>query len=118
MINETVFIVGACSFIVLAIYHMVGLPLARDIGFFLPIKTIAFSAPIIIVVALLQAMTGSWGWSMYVALTLALVYMALLAEALHLLLPKRAALRPFVRDSEVVPNWGNHIPDDDRFTHG
>ena len=93
MVNETVFIVGAVTLIVLAIYHMVGLQLAQYIGFFLPIKTVAFVSPAIIVVALLQAMIGPWGMPMYLALTLALFYMALFAEALHFLLPTRAQFR-------------------------
>ena len=83
MTYEAAFFAGAIAFIVLAIYHMVGLPLARDIGFFLPIKVVIFFAPVIMVVGALHAMIGPEK-TIYPGLALALAYSVLLWEGAHL----------------------------------
>ena len=112
MINETVFIVGAGTFIVLALYHLVGLSLAREIKFFLPIK-VAFGLSLVtIIIGLQQLMLGPEK-TIYWAGILALVSMGLLWFTLGLLLPKRAS----IPDSDVIPQWFPD-PNDDRFTHG
>ena len=112
VIHETVFIVGAIAFVILALYHLVGLPLARDIKFFLPIKVAVGLSLIMIILGLQQFMLGLEK-TIYLAGTLVLVYMGVLCLALRLLFPKRT----LVGDKDVVPEWFP-VVDDDRFSHG
>jgi len=113
VINETVFIVGAGTFIVLALYHLVGLPLARDIKFFLPINVAVGLSLVMIILGLQQLMLDP-EVNIYVAGTLVLAYMAVLFLALRLLFPKPVSIAD---DKDVVPQWFSE-PDDDRFRHG
>ena len=113
MINQTVFLMGAIAFIVLAFYHLVGLPLARDIKFFLPIRVAVGLSPVMILLGLQQLMLNP-ETNIYVAGTLVLAYIAVLSLALRLLLPKPASTAD---DKDVVPQWFSE-PDDDRFRHG